>query len=277
MKKELEYQIDCKKDTHMKFTKMQGTGNDFIVVDQRDKKYNLSKSVIKNLSDRHLGIGFDQLLILEKSTSKNADFRYRIFNSDGGEVEQCGNGARCFYKFIKNYRLSNNSTIKVETKAGIILLSENSEGMVKVDMGLPDIRKAINRHGVNYDHVAIGNPHAVINLADNNISEENYHDIALDIQSSWKDGINVGFMSIIDTNSIQLKVFERGSGFTMACGSGASAAAAVAISKNNLASPINVHMDGGVLQIDWDMESTLTLSGTAEISFEGEVNLNTYA
>jgi diaminopimelate epimerase len=261
----------------MKFTKMQGTGNDFIVVDQRDKKFNLSKSVIKNLSDRHFGIGFDQLLILEKSNSKNADFRYRIFNSDGGEVEQCGNGARCFYKFIKNYRLSNNSTIKVETKAGIILLSENSEGMVKVDMGLPDIRKAINRHGVNYEHVAIGNPHAVINLADNNISEENYHDIALDIQSSWKDGINVGFMSIIDKNSIQLKVFERGSGFTMACGSGASAAAAVAISKNNLAPPINVHMDGGVLQIDWDMESTLTLSGTAEISFEGEVNLDTYA
>ncbi|MBT3513657.1 MAG: diaminopimelate epimerase, partial [Nitrosomonadales bacterium] len=122
----------------MKFTKMQGTGNDFIVVDQRDKKFNLSKSVIKNLSDRHFGIGFDQLLILEKSNTKNADFRYRIFNSDGGEVEQCGNGARCFYKFIKNYRLSNNSTIKVETKAGIILLSENSEGMVKVDMGLPD-------------------------------------------------------------------------------------------------------------------------------------------
>ena len=99
----------------MKFTKMQGTGNDFIVIDQRDKKFNLSKSIIKNLSDRHFGIGFDQLLILEKSNAKNADFRYRIFNSDGGEVEQCGNGARCFYKFIKNYRLSNNSTIKVET------------------------------------------------------------------------------------------------------------------------------------------------------------------
>jgi diaminopimelate epimerase len=261
----------------MKFTKMQGTGNDFIVVDQRDREFNLSKSLIKKLSDRYFGIGFDQLLILEKSDSHNADFKYRIFNSDGGEVEQCGNGARCFYKYIKNYRLSANSTIKVETRSGIILLSENSEGLVKVDMGFPDIRTTINRHEVNYDHVLIGNPHAVINLADNNISEENYQDVALDIQGTWEDGINVGFMSIIDKNSIQLKVFERGSGFTMACGSGACAAAAVAISKNKLKTPITVNMDGGVIQIDWDMKNTMTLSGSAEISFEGEVNLNAYA
>ena len=144
-------------------------------------------------------------------------------------------------------------------------------------MGLPDIRTSINRHGVNYDHVLIGNPHAVINLADNNISEENYQNIALDIQGTWEDGINVGFMSIIDRNSIQLKVFERGSGFTKACGSGACAAAAVAISKNKLKTPITVNMDGGVVQIDWDMKNTITLSGSAEISFEGEVNLNAYA
>ena len=261
----------------MKFTKMQGTGNDFIVVDQRDREFNLSKSLIKKLSDRYFGIGFDQLLILEKSDSHNADFKYRIFNSDGGEVEQCGNGARCFYKYIKNYRLSANSTIKVETKSGITLLSENSEGLVKVDMGFPDIRKSVIRHGVNYYHVVIGNPHAVINLADNNISEENYQDIALDIQSSWEDGINVGFMSIIDKNSLQLKVFERGSGFTMACGSGACAAAAVAILKNKLETPITVSMDGGVIHIDWDIQNTMTLSGSAEISFEGEVNLNAYA
>jgi diaminopimelate epimerase len=261
----------------MRFTKMQGTGNDFIVVDQRYKKFNLSKSLIKKLSDRYFGIGFDQLLIIEKSDSPNADFKYRIFNSDGGEVEQCGNGARCFYKYIKNYGLSDNPTIKVATKSGIILLSENSEGLVKVDMGLPDIRTTINTNGVNYNHVLIGNPHAVINLADNNISAENYQDVALDIQSSFKCGINVGFMSIIDKNSIQLKVFERGSGFTMACGSGACAAAAVAISKNKLETPITVKMDGGVVQIDWETNNTMTLSGSAEISFEGEVNLNAYA
>ena len=261
----------------MKFTKMQGTGNDFIVVDQRDREFNLSKSLIRKLSDRYFGIGFDQLLIIEKSDSPNVDFKYRIFNSDGGEVEQCGNGARCFYKYIKNYGLSDNPTIKVATKSGIILLSENIEGLVKVDMGLPDIRTKINKHEVNYDHVLIGNPHAIINLADNNITEENYKDVALDIQSTWEDGINVGFMSIIDKNSIQLKVFERGSGFTMACGSGACAAAAVAISKNKLKTPITVTMDGGVIQIDWDMKNTMTLSGSAEISFEGEVNLNVYA
>ena len=261
----------------MKFTKMQGTGNDFIVVDQRDSEFNLSKPLIRKLSDRNFGIGFDQLLIIEKSDSRNADFKYRIFNSDGGEVEQCGNGARCFYKYIKNYGLSDNLTIKVETLSGIISLSEDDEGLVKVDMGMPDIIKIINRHEVNYDHVLIGNPHAVINLADNNISEENYQDVARDIQGTWEDGINVGFMSIIDKNSIQLKVFERGSGFTMACGSGACAAAAVAISKNKLKTPITVNMDGGVIQIDWDMKNTMTLSGSAEISFEGEVNLNVYA
>ena len=261
----------------MKFTKMQGTGNDFIVVDQRDEKFNLSKSLIIKLSDRYYGIGFDQLLIIEKSDSHDADFKYRIFNSDGGEVEQCGNGARCFYKYIKNYGLSANSTIKVETLSGITLLSQDSEGLVKVDMGLPDIKKTINRHGVNYDHVLIGNPHAVINLTDNNISEKNYQDVAIDIQSTWKDGINVGFMSIIDKHLIQLKVFERGSGFTKACGSGACAAAAIAISKNKLETPITVSMDGGVVQIDWDMKNTMTLSGSAEISFEGEVNLNAYA
>ena len=173
--------------------------------------------------------------------------------------------------------MSDNLTIKVETLSGIISLSEDSEGLVKVDMGLPDIRTTINRHEVNYDHVLIGNPHAVINLADNNISKENYQDVALDIQGTWEDGINVGFMSIIDKNSIQLKVFERGSGFTMACGSGACAAAAVAISKNKLETPITVNMDCGVVKIDWDMKNTMTLSGSAEISFEGEVNLNAYA
>ena len=261
----------------MRFTKMQGTGNDFIVVDQRDIEFNLSKSLIKKLSDRYYGIGFDQLLIIEKSDSHDADFKYRIFNSDGGEVEQCGNGARCFYKYIKHYGLSANLTIKVETLSGITLLSEDSEGLVKVDMGLPDVRTTINRHEVNYDHVLIGNPHAVINLADNNISKKNYQDVAIDIQSTWKDGINVGFMSIIDKTSIQLKVFERGSGFTKACGSGACAAAAIAISKNKLETPITVCMDGGVVQIEWDMKNTMTLSGSAEISFEGEVNLNAYA
>lgn len=255
---------------------MQGTGNDFILIDQRNKQFNLTKSLIKKLSSRQCGIGFDQLLILEASSTKNADFKYRIFNSDGGEVEQCGNGARCFYRYIKHYKLSNNPIIKAETKSGIILLSENSAGMIKVDMGLPVFKTAINKHEIIYDHVSIGNPHAVINLSKNNIAEENYREISLDIQSSWKDGINVGFMSIIDKNSIKLKVFERGSGFTMACGSGACAAAAVAILKNNLKSPINVFMDGGVLQINWDTKNAITLSGAAEISFEGEVNLQTY-
>jgi len=261
----------------MKFTKMQGIGNDFIVIDQREHHYDLTKGIIQKLSDRNFGIGFDQLLIVEKSSSKNADFKYRIFNADGGEVEQCGNGARCFYKYIKNYQLSKKTIISVETKSGIISLSENNNGMVSVDMGLPKLKSSKNINDITYHEVSIGNPHAVINLSDNKIPEKKYRDIALDIQNTYKNGINVGFMSIIDKNFIKLKVFERGSGFTLACGSGACAAAAIAISKYNLETSLNVQMDGGLLQIDWDMKNNINLSGLAEISFEGEVNLDKYA
>jgi len=261
----------------MKFTKMQGTGNDFVAIDQREHRYGLTKEIIQKLSDRNFGIGFDQLLIVEKSNLKNADFKYRIFNADGGEVEQCGNGARCFYKYIKNYQLSKKTIISVETKSGIIHLSENSNGMVSVDMGLPKLKSSKNINDISYHEVSIGNPHAVINLSDNKIPEKKYHDVALDIQNTYKNGINVGFMSIIDKNSIKLKVFERGSGFTLACGSGACAAAAIAISKYNLETSLNVQMDGGLLQIDWDMKNNINLSGLAEISFEGEVNLDKYA
>jgi len=261
----------------MKFTKMQGTGNDFIVIDQREHQNDLTKGVIQKLSDRNFGIGFDQLLVVEESSLKNADFKYRIFNADGGEVEQCGNGARCFYKYIKNYQLSKKTIISVETKSGIIHLSENSNGMVSVDMGLPKLKSSKNINDISYHEVSIGNPHAVINLSDNKIPEKKYHDVALDIQNTYKNGINVGFMSIIDKNSIKLKVFERGSGFTLACGSGACAAAAIAISKYNLETSLNVQMDGGLLQIDWDMKNNINLSGLAEISFEGEVNLDKYA
>jgi len=261
----------------MKFTKMQGTGNDFIVIDQREHQNDLTKGVIQKLSDRNFGIGFDQLLVVEESSLKNADFKYRIFNADGGEVEQCGNGARCFYKYIKNYQLSKKTIISVETKSGIIHLSENSNGMVSVDMGLPKLKSSKNINDISYHEVSIGNPHAVINLSDNKIPEKKYHDVALDIQNTYKNGINVGFMSIIDKNSIKLKVFERGSGFTLACGSGACAAAAIAISKYNLEKSLNVQMDGGLLQIDWDMKNNINLSGLAEISFEGEVNLDKYA
>ena len=261
----------------MKFTKMQGTGNDFIVIDQIEHDYGLTKGIIQKLSDRNFGIGFDQLLIVEKSSSKNADFKYRIFNADGGEVEQCGNGARCFYKYIKNYQLSKKTIISVETKSGIISLSENNNGMVSVDMGLPKLKSSKNINDITYHEVSIGNPHAVINLSDNKIPEKKYRDIALDIQNTYKNGINVGFMSIIDKNSIKLKVYERGSGFTMACGSGACAAAAIAISKYNLERSLSVQMDGGLLQIDWDMKNNINLSGLAEICFEGEVSLDKYA
>ena len=157
----------------MKFTKMQGTGNDFVAIDQREHRYGLTKEIIQKLSDRNFGIGFDQLLIVEKSNLKNADFKYRIFNADGGEVEQCGNGARCFYKYIKNYQLSKKTIISVETKSGIIHLSENSNGMVSVDMGLPKLKSSKNINDISYYEVSIGNPHAVINLSDNKIPEKN--------------------------------------------------------------------------------------------------------
>jgi len=256
------------------FTKMHGIGNDFIILNQLENQYNLNSELIRSLSHRQYGIGFDQLLIVESSLNPKAEFKYRIFNADGNEVEQCGNGARCFYRFIKNKALSKKLQLIVETKLGLIKLSERSESLISVDMGKPIFNKKISNL---FTSISIGNPHAVLKPLDKNQEWEGAIKLAKEIQANkafFPNGVNVGFMKIIDNNNLRLKVLERGSGITLACGTGACAAAATAISKKMVKTPVTVHMDGGNLIIDWDGSNSITLSGTANIVFEGEFDLS---
>ena len=256
------------------FTKMHGTGNDFIILDQLENLYNLNSELIRSLSHRQFGIGFDQLLIIESSLNPKAEFKYRIFNADGSEVEQCGNGARCFYRYIKNKKLSKNSKITVETKSGLIVLSEHSENLISVDMGKPIFKDKISNL---FTSVSIGNPHAVLEPLDKNQEWESAIKLGKEIQANkafFSDGVNVSFMKIINDNNLRLKVLERGSGITLACGTGACAASATAILKGTVKTPVTVHMDGGNLIIDWDGINSIILSGPAEIVFEGEFDLS---
>ena len=256
------------------FTKMHGTGNDFIILNQLENQYNLNSELISLLSHRQFGIGFDQLLIVEPSLNPKAEFKYRIFNSDGNEVEQCGNGARCFYRYIKNKNLSKNLQLTVETKSGLIILSEHSENLISVDMGKPIFKEKISNL---FTSLTIGNPHAVLEPLDKNQEWESALKLAKEIQNNkafFPNGVNVGFMKIIYNNNLRLKVLERGSGITLACGTGACAASATAILKGIVKTPVTVHMDGGTVIIDWDGLNSIILSGTAKIVFEGEFDLS---
>ncbi|MDA9210769.1 diaminopimelate epimerase [Methylophilaceae bacterium] len=256
------------------FTKMHGIGNDFIILNQITNQYNLTPKIIKLLSHRQFGIGFDQLLIIESSLNPKAEFKYRIFNADGDEVEQCGNGARCFYRYIKNKNLSQNSPITVETKSGLIILSEYLENLISVDMGKPIFKEKISDL---FTSVSIGNPHAVLEPLEKDEEWGEALKLCKEIQANnslFPNGVNVGMMKVIDKNNLQLKVLERGSGITLACGSGACAASVTAILKGLVNSPVTVHMDGGNLIIDWDGLNSITMSGPAEIVFEGEFDLS---
>ena len=256
------------------FTKMHGIGNDFIIIDQLKNQYRLNSDIIKSLSHRQFGIGFDQLLIIESSLNTEAEFRYRIFNADGNEVEQCGNGARCFYRYIKNKNISANSEITVETKSGLIVLSESTKNLISVDMGKPVFQDKISEL---FTYVSIGNPHAVLEPLGRDEEWEEAIELSKKIQDNnilFPNGVNVGIMKIMDKNNLKLKVLERGSGITLACGSGACAATVTAILKGLVKTPVKVHMDGGKLIIDWDGLNSIIMSGPAKIVFEGEFDLS---
>jgi len=272
------------------FTKMQGTGNDFIILNQLDVDYGLSKEVIEKLANRQYGIGFDQLLIIENSSNPKAEFKYRIFNADGNEVEQCGNGARCFFQYIINKKLSNNSSIVVETKSGLITLKYNSNKLVEVNMGKPifnyedipfisnneKLKIQIDDTLVDINVTSMGNPHAVIKIDDFNKCDIKEISESLQNSPQFPKSVNVGFLKTIDKNTIRLKVYERGSGLTLACGTGACAAAVIAISQKWVANPVCVEMDGGQLIIDWHDQKDVILMGPAQIVFEGEINLDKF-
>ena len=270
------------------FTKMHGAGNDFIVINQLNKNYNLTPKEIKILSNRQLGIGFDQLLIVENSVLPNAEFKYRIFNADGNEVEQCGNGARCFLLFLKNSGISDKKTISVETKSGVISLSFEDNNKISVNMGFPNDNPESIPFLQNYspsqttyindvEHyfypISLGNPHAVIKL--DTLDNIDFSLIGEKLQNSkfFPNSVNVGFLRIINKSEIALKVYERGSGLTLACGSGACAASIISIKNGWVTSPVKVQMDGGELIVKWGPNHEAILIGPAKVVFEGEFDL----
>ena len=271
------------------FTKMHGIGNDFIIINQIDVDYHLSKKIIHQLANRRTGIGFDQMLIIEKSSLEHADFKYRIFNADGSEVAQCGNGARCFFRFIHYHGLSAKKNIVVETKAGILSLFDKDNGMIGVDMGEPifnhekipyqqnsqnDLNLLFNNQKYIFDVISMGNPHAVIKVDD--FANINITEISKNLQTSnaFPESVNVGFLKIKNKKEIRLKVYERGSGLTLACGSGACAAAVIAIQNDWVDNPVKVVMDGGELEIFWKNKQSVVMVGPAQIVYEGLMELN---
>ena len=276
------------------FTKMHGIGNDFIVLDHTKSPFQLSQDIIQSLSHRQLGIGFDQLLVVEKTTLKDVDFKYRIFNQDGNEVEQCGNGARCFYRFVKDKHLTDKKSIRVETKSGVIELSEDHEHMIEVNMGEPifnpklipfisDIEK--NEYTISIDlpdqkeliniaSLSMGNPHAVITVKDINKAQVKTIGAYLESHVLFPKRVNVGFMEIVTPHHIRLRVFERGVGETLACGTGACAAAVSGIKRHFLTTPVKVDMTGGSLSIDWKGDKNpVMMKGPAVTLFEGDIEI----
>ena len=275
----------------IQFSKMHGLGNDFIVIDAIQQQIQLTTQQIKFLTHRHFGIGCDQLLLVEKSDMPQVDFRYRIFNADGGEVAQCGNGARCFAKFVKDKGLTDKTEIAVETASGIIYPKIKPNGMITVDMGQPIFQPeqvpfkaatkatqyALEVAGKTYQIgvVSMGNPHAVLQVED--IHTAPVQDIGAAIEShlQFPERVNVGFMQICNVNEIYLRVFERGVGETMACGTGACAAAVVGQLWQQLDSGVTVHLTGGDLSIDWtgSEQDSIFMTGEAIHVFEGTIDL----
>ncbi|RBP82398.1 diaminopimelate epimerase [Marinomonas rhizomae] len=274
----------------LKFTKMHGLGNDFVVVDAVSRKVFFNKQQIERLSDRNWGIGFDQLLVVEPPTNPDMDFRYRIYNSDGSEVEHCGNGARCFAKFVLDRELTNKRIINVETKRGAIQLRVIDGGLVTVDMGAPSFEPKdlpftaepcdglykIMAGETEYSitPVSVGNPHAVIKV-DQLIDDE----VAtvgplIEGHERFPRNVNVGFMQVISPDEINLRVYERGVGETQACGTGACAAVVAGIKQGWLSPKVTAHLRGGDLHIEWQGEGfPILMTGPAAKVFEGQIYL----
>ena len=276
------------------FTKMHGIGNDFIVLDHTKSPFQLTQEIIQSLSHRQLGIGFDQLLVVENTTLKDVDFKYRIFNQDGGEVEQCGNGARCFYRFVKDKHLTKKESIRVETKSGVITLTEDHEHMIEVNMGEPIFNPKLipfisdtekNEYSISIDlpnqkemiNVAVlsmGNPHAVITVEDIDKAPVKTLGAYLESHALFPKRVNVGFMEIVTPHHIRLRVFERGVGETLACGTGACAAAVSGIKRHLLTTPVKVDMTGGSLSIDWKGDTNpVMMKGPAVTIYEGDIEI----
>lgn len=274
----------------LKFTKMHGAGNDFVVLDGIRQHVSLSPEQLRLLADRHFGVGCDQILLVEKSRDSSADFRYRIFNADGGEVEQCGNGARCFVRFVHEQKLTKKPEIVVETHNGLIRPRLEEDGCVTVNMGAPvfsptrlpftgGIAEAsepleVAGETLLISAVSMGNPHAVQVVEDVETAEVERLGPLIEHHPRFPKRVNAGFMQIVDRKNIRLRVFERGSGETLSCGTGACAAVVAGIRRGLLDSRVCVVTHGGKLSISWDGEdSPVLMTGPAISVFSGEINL----
>ncbi|MDB5888444.1 MAG: dapF [Rhodocyclales bacterium] len=274
----------------IKFTKMQGLGNDFVVIDAVRQSVALTREQAAFLADRHFGVGCDQILIVERPTQAGVDFGYRIFNADGGEVEQCGNGARCFVRFALDQHLTDKREIRVETKSGIITPRLENNGEVTVDMGVPIFEavripfisdsdalvQSLNVAGndIAITAVSMGNPHAVQIVVDVDSAPVETQGPLIEHHPRFPARVNAGFMQVVDTHHIRLRVFERGAGETLACGTGACAAVAAGIARGLLESPVRVQTRGGMLSIAWrGVDTPVFMTGPALSVFESEIEL----
>jgi len=275
----------------IEFTKMHGLGNDFVVIDAISQQIKLTAKQIKAIADRHFGVGCDQLLLVEKTADSAAEFRYRIFNADGGEVEQCGNGARCFAVFVRDKGLTSNTTIVVETAGGLIELIIEEGDQVTVDMGVPDFLPEnlpflVDNRSESYNlmvngaqyaigAVSMGNPHAVLQVDDVDTAEVEKTGAAIESHPQFPQRVNVGFMEIVSRDEIRLRVYERGAAETLACGTGACAAMAVGRMFGKLDEQVKVQLHGGSLNIRWPGEAKrLLMTGPATTVFHGQLNID---
>ncbi|MCK4493757.1 MAG: diaminopimelate epimerase [Methylococcales bacterium] len=268
------------------FTKMHGLGNDFIVIDATETPVSLTPEIIQTLAHRHFGIGYDQVLIIEPPSNESVDFKYRIFNADGGEVFQCGNGARCFARFVFDKKLSKKDKIIVETGAGKLVLHQDNSGFITVNMGIPihnpvkipvQATEEARFYSVNVQGteralgaVSMGNPHAVMEVKDIKSAQVEVLGSALESHSFFPDRANIGFMQVVNRHYIKLRVYERGAAETLACGSGACAAVVIGIERKLLDPEVKVRLLGGMLAIKWEGRGKpVFMKGPAVSVFEG--------
>jgi len=276
----------------LKFSKMHGLGNDFMVVDLVTQTGFIRPERVRELSDRNFGVGFDQLLIVEQPTRPDVDFKYRIFNADGSEVENCGNGARCFARFVFDQHLTGKRCIKVETANGLMELNLTDDNQVVVDMGAPILEPSLipfkaaqfaseyqfdveGLGQVALGAVSMGNPHGVVRVDDVDQAPVEQWGPVLEPHSRFPAKANIGFMQIVDEHHIRLRVYERGTGETLACGTGACAAVVSGQLRGWLKPGVTVSLPGGDLFIEWDgnADSHIRMTGPAVTVFEGRINV----
>lgn len=274
----------------LNFTKMHGLGNDFVVIDAITQTVELSPDEVRRLADRHFGIGCDQLLLVEAASSAEADFRYRIFNADGGEVGQCGNGARCFMKFVHDRGLTGKDQVSVETGGGILLLIREADGAITVNMGIPrfepadipfdaparDTHYALDTGAatVEIGALSMGNPHAVMRVDDIDTAPVAELGPLIERHARFPQRTNAGFMQILDADTVRVRVYERGAGETLACGSGACAAVVAGRQWGQLNDTVKVILNGGELVVSWSGEgSPVMMTGPATTVYQGQIDL----